>query len=66
MSSSKARSYSVSSTEGPGQAIFKAGSLYVISKVFADLAMSVVLALILAAVVSHIERRLPPWRHGLQ
>ena len=56
----------MSSTEGLGHAIFKAGSLYVISKVFADLAATVALALILAAVVSHIERRLLPWRHDLQ
>ena len=56
----------MSSNEGLGHAIFKAGSLYVISKVFADLAATVVLALILAAVVSHIERLLLPWRHDLQ
>ncbi|MBN9508625.1 MAG: ABC transporter permease [Alphaproteobacteria bacterium] len=56
----------MSSTDGLGHAIFKAGSLYVISKVFADLAVTVALALILAAVVSQIERRLLPWRHDLQ
>jgi NitT/TauT family transport system permease protein len=56
----------MSSTEGLGHAIFKAGSLYVISKVFSDLAATVALALILAAVVSHIERLLLPWRHDLQ
>jgi NitT/TauT family transport system permease protein len=56
----------MSSTDGLGHAIFKAGSLYVISKVFAELAVTVALALILAAVVSQIERLLLPWRHDLQ
>lgn len=56
----------MSSTDGLGHAIFKAGSLYVISKVFAELAATVALALVLAAVVSQIERWLLPWRHDLQ
>ena len=56
----------MSSDEGLGHAIFKAGSLYVISKVFAELAVTVALALLLSALVYRIERALLPWRHDLQ
>ena len=56
----------MSSDVGLGHAIFKAGSLYVISKVFAELAMTVALALVLSALVYRIERALLPWRHDLQ
>lgn len=55
----------MSSSEGLGHAIFKAGSLYAISKVFAALAVTVALALVLSAVVSRVERALLPWRHDL-
>lgn len=55
----------MSSSEGLGHAIFKAGSLYAISKVFAALTVTVVLALVLSAVVSRIEHALLPWRHDL-
>lgn len=55
----------MSSSEGLGHAIFKAGSLYAISRVFAALFVTVALALILSAVVSRIERMLLPWRHDL-
>lgn len=56
----------MTSTAGLGHAIFKAGSLYIISKVFAELAVTVAFALILAAIVTQIERMLLPWRHDLQ
>ena len=56
----------MSSSEGLGHAIFKAGSLYAISRVFAALAVTVALALILSAAVSRVERALLPWRHDLQ
>ena len=56
----------MSSSEGLGHAIFKAGSLYTISRVFAALAVTVALALILSATVSRVERALLPWRHDLQ
>ncbi len=56
----------MSSDEGLGHAIFKAGSLYVISKVFAELAVTVALALVLSALVHRLERALLPWRHDLQ
>ena len=56
----------MSSSAGLGHAIFKAGSLYIIAKVFAELTVTVALALILSAVVSRIERMLLPWRHDLQ
>lgn len=55
----------MSSSEGLGHAIFKAGSLYAISKVFAALTVTVALALALTAVVSRVERALLPWRHDL-
>lgn len=56
----------MSSTDGLGHAIFKAGSLHVIARVFADLAVTVALALALSAIVSQVERILLPWRHDLQ
>jgi len=55
----------MSSSEGLGHAIFKAGSLYAISKVFAALTVTVALALVLSAAVSRVERALLPWRHDL-
>ena len=56
----------MSSSEGLGHAIFKAGSLYIIPKVFAALVATIALALVLAFVVGKIERLLSPWRHDLQ
>ncbi len=56
----------MSSSVGLGHAIFKAGSLYIISKVMAELSVTVVLALVLSAAVSRVERWLLPWRHDLQ
>ncbi len=56
----------MTSTRGLGHAIFKAGSLYVISKVFAELAVTVALSLILATIVANVERWLLPWRHDLK
>jgi NitT/TauT family transport system permease protein len=56
----------MTSTNGLGHAIFKAGSLYIISKVFAELAVTVALSLILAAIVANVERWLLPWRHDLK
>jgi len=56
----------MSSSQGLGHAIFKAGSLYIIAKVFAALSVTVTLALLLSAVVTRIERLLLPWRHDLQ
>ena len=55
----------MSSNEGLGHAIFKAGSLYAISRVFADLVVTVTLALLLSSAVSRVERWLLPWRHDL-
>ena len=55
----------MSSSQGLGHAIFKAGSLYAIAKVFAALTVTVALALSFSAVVSRIERALLPWRHDL-
>lgn len=52
----------MSSSEGLGHAIFKAGSLYVIPKVFAALVATIALALILTFIVGRIERLLMPWR----
>lgn len=52
----------MSSSEGLGHAIFKAGSLYVISKVFAALVATIALALVLTALVARVERLLMPWR----
>jgi len=56
----------MSSAAGLGHAIFKAGSLYIISRVFAELAVTILLALLLSAIVSRVERWLLPWRHDLQ
>lgn len=52
----------MSSSEGLGHAIFKAGSLYIISKVFAALVATIALALMLSFFVGRIERVLMPWR----
>jgi NitT/TauT family transport system permease protein len=52
----------MSSSEGLGHAIFKAGSLYIISKVFAALVATIVLALLLSFIVGKLERLLMPWR----
>jgi NitT/TauT family transport system permease protein len=52
----------MSSSEGLGHAIFKAGSLYIISKVFAALVVTIVLALLLSFIVGKLERLLMPWR----
>jgi NitT/TauT family transport system permease protein len=52
----------MSSSEGLGHAIFKAGSLYIIPKVFAALTVTIALALCLTYVVGKIERLLTPWR----
>lgn len=52
----------MSSSEGLGHAIFKAGSLYIIPKVFAALVATIALALLLTFVVGKIERLLMPWR----
>lgn len=52
----------MSSSEGLGHAIFKAGSLYIIPKVFAALVVTIVLALVLTYLVGKIERLLIPWR----
>jgi NitT/TauT family transport system permease protein len=56
----------MSSDSGLGHAIFKAGSLYIISKVFTELVVTMSLALALSYAVSRIERMLLPWRHDLQ
>jgi NitT/TauT family transport system permease protein len=55
----------MSSADGLGHAIFKAGSLYVIPKVFAALVVTIALALFLTFVVGKIERLLMPWRRQL-
>lgn len=55
----------MSSSEGLGHAIFKAGSLYIIPKVFAALVATIVLALFLTFVVGKIERLLMPWRRRI-
>jgi NitT/TauT family transport system permease protein len=52
----------MSSSEGLGHAIFKAGSLYIIPKVFAALVATIVLALLLAYLVGRLEHLLTPWR----
>jgi NitT/TauT family transport system permease protein len=52
----------MSSSEGLGHAIFKAGSLYIIPKVFAALVATIVLALLLTWLVGKLERLLTPWR----
>lgn len=55
----------MSSREGLGHAIFKAGSLYIIPKVFAALTVTIGLALALSAVVSRVEHLLMPWRKNV-
>lgn len=52
----------MSSSEGLGHAIFKAGSLYIIPKVFAALVATIFLALCLTYVVGKVEKMLTPWR----
>ncbi len=52
----------MSSSEGLGHAIFKAGSLYIIPKVFAALVATIALALVLTYLVGKVERLLMPWR----
>ena len=52
----------MSSSAGLGHAIFKAGSLYIIPKVFAALVVTIALALCLTYVVGKIEKILTPWR----
>ena len=55
----------MSSSEGLGHAIFKAGSLYIISKVFAVLLVTIALALVLSWLVGKLERLLTPWRRDV-
>ncbi len=55
----------MSSSEGLGHAIFKAGSLYVIPKVFAALVVTIALALLLTFIVGKVERLLMPWRRQI-
>jgi len=52
----------MSSSEGLGHAIFKAGSLYIISKVFAALIATIALALVLNYSVGKLEQLLMPCR----
>lgn len=52
----------MSSSEGLGHAIFKAGSLYIVPKVFAALVATITLALILTYIVGKLEEALTPWR----
>jgi NitT/TauT family transport system permease protein len=52
----------MSSSEGLGHAIFRAGSLYIIPKVFAALVATIALALLLTWLVGKLERLLTPWR----
>lgn len=52
----------ISSNEGLGHAIFIAGSLYNIPKVFASLLATIVIALAFVEIVGWIERLLMPWR----
>ncbi len=54
----------MSSSEGLGHAIFKAGSLYNIPKVFAALVATIALALFLTWLVGQLERLLTPWRNA--
>jgi NitT/TauT family transport system permease protein len=51
----------MSSSEGLGHAIFKAGSLYIIPKVFASVVATIALALVLSFLVGRLERFLMPW-----
>lgn len=52
----------ISSSEGLGHAIFIAGNLYNIPKVFASLLATIAIALAFVQVVGRIERLLMPWR----
>ncbi|MDQ0391099.1 ABC transporter permease [Labrys monachus] len=54
----------MSSSVGLGHAIFQAGSLYAIPKVFASLVGTIVLALALTWIVGKAERLLTPWRRA--
>jgi NitT/TauT family transport system permease protein len=54
----------MSSSEGLGHAIFKAGSLYIIPKVFAALVATITLALLLTFAVGKVEHLLTPWRRN--
>ena len=54
----------MSSSIGLGHAIFQAGSLYAIPKVFAALVGTIALALILTFLVGKVERALTPWRQA--
>ncbi|HVE20537.1 MAG TPA: ABC transporter permease [Acidocella sp.] len=56
----------MSSTAGLGHQIFKAGSLYAIGQVFAELVITVALALALSGAVMRLEKWLLPWRHDLR
>jgi NitT/TauT family transport system permease protein len=51
----------MSSSDGLGHAIFKAGSLYIIPKVFAGVVVTIALALFLSYLVGRLERFLMPW-----
>lgn len=51
----------MSSSDGLGHAIFKAGSLYIIPKVFAGVVVTIALALVLSFLVGRLERFLMPW-----
>jgi NitT/TauT family transport system permease protein len=51
----------MSSSDGLGHAIFKAGSLYIIPKVFAGVVVTIALALLLSFLVGRLERFLMPW-----
>jgi len=51
----------MSSDDGLGHAIFKAGSLYIIPKVFAGVVVTIALALFLSFLVGRLERFLMPW-----
>jgi NitT/TauT family transport system permease protein len=52
----------ISSSEGLGHAIFIAGNLYNIPKVFSSLLATIAIALAFVYVVGRIERLLMPWR----
>jgi NitT/TauT family transport system permease protein len=54
----------MSSSEGLGHAIFKAGSLYIIPKVLAALVVTIALALVLSYLVGKLERLLTPWQRS--
>ncbi|HTI16627.1 MAG TPA: ABC transporter permease [Trinickia sp.] len=51
----------MSSSDGLGHAIFKAGSLYIIPEVFANVFVTIALALFLSFIVGRLERFLMPW-----